>query len=1080
MQVQNHLPSATNFKTFGSAYAPVQLLGGSVEDKIDLGRFHRFGEMTYAVVYVRRRSGKLEPVSFRGYYVFNASFSQLSEKYADIPKGDVILSAKDNCLVTTGMTKYPNESITHPRAYMSPGIMHPDPCTSLREQDAEHDTGDESQAVSVTGGADGTVDSTSTDVRRVNGTSVPQGARPRPSSLADDRAVVNAAPSPAPPPNKPPEPPRTPPTRPPGPSPLDEDPDESADATVAEGRTSSTGDDAAAAAPRALDPTSLPTFRVLRDMDTPIVFKAGHAKNPDKNPKWASYSKASTTKEYHELGGRTGDWNYDLKHGIVMFADAAMQKLADQKNVLSRVTLRRTGTPHSAYHSSEAAYVDMVTKATFMDMLGGRTAYDGNSDDLDLFTMAAQYDIMRAFQPHQWRALDFDVMDDIRDSLELHCVDSGCDEVSVFLNVEDQQGFTVDERMLTCLKGYSRDERLRMVRAISKEIRDLLSAGTFELAELPRGRRAIGGKLVLKVKYKADGSFDKDKARLVAQGFCERIGKDFYSTFSPMASLTAVRTLFAIAVHHRLPIYHADIPNAFVRAETETELFMNVPKGVCIYDKNDPAISTDNGWVLRLLKSLYGLKDAGQLFNKELDKFFADLGYTRGNSETSMYYRHGAAGWIVVLTEVDDLVITGTDFAAIDELRASLVQSFAKKLDDGRADAASIHWELISSFMGIDINYDVSGGVLTMNVKSKVDALFDEFKFIQKIGHSKTPFPPAILNESFVEEGTWSELELQLKKHYASIVGSIIYMSITCRPDITCATSKLARGMHGPSRFLVNLLKYTLRYLNDHRDTSLVYRANNSTGRQHFTDMMGVDPAIFSLSSSADGDVDGDTDICVGFSDANYAASNAEKRRSTSGWAYFVYASLVSWKSKLQPLTAGSTHEAELIALSFASDEGVWLRKFLGEIGFAVGSVGKPVHVQFPTGHRDAQVHLASIGPTPAYHADIPHAFLPQHGPTADDVVGEPESLLNMPPTPVFVDNAGTVKTANNPVSSTQSSKHLEVRYFRVRDWIRHKLLRVIFCRTHQNLADFFTKPLPTPAFQGFLHTLMGCRDSGR
>ena len=110
---------------------------------------------------------------------------------------------------------------------------------------------------------------------------------------------------------------------------------------------------------------------------------------------------------------------------------------------------------------------------------------------------------------------------------------------------------------------------------------------------------------MLKVKYKADGSFDKDKARLVAQGFCERIGKDFYSTFSPMASLTSVRTLFAIAVHHRLPIYHADIPNAFVRAETETELFMNVPKGVCIYDKNDPAVSTDNGWVLRLLKSLY-------------------------------------------------------------------------------------------------------------------------------------------------------------------------------------------------------------------------------------------------------------------------------------------------------------------------------------------------------------------------------------------------------------------------------------------------------------------------------------------
>ena len=60
---------------------------------------------------------------------------------------------------------------------------------------------------------------------------------------------------------------------------------------------------------------------------------------------------------------------------------------------------------------------------------------------------------------------------------------------------------------------------------------------------------------------------------MVAQGFCERIGKDFYSTFSPMASLTSVRALFAIAVYHRLGCYHADIPNAFVRSKTETELY---------------------------------------------------------------------------------------------------------------------------------------------------------------------------------------------------------------------------------------------------------------------------------------------------------------------------------------------------------------------------------------------------------------------------------------------------------------------------------------------------------------------------
>ena len=166
---------------------------------------------------------------------------------------------------------------------------------------------------------------------------------------------------------------------------------------------------------------------------------------------------------------------------------------------------------------------------------------------------------------------------------------------------------------------------------------------------------------------------------------------------------------------------------------------------------------------------------------------------------------------------------------------------------------------------------------------------------------------------------------MKLKEHFASIVGSIIYLSITCRPDIACATSKLARGMHGASRFQVNLLKTTLQYLNDHRDTPLVFKANDSLAKQHFRDMTADDPTVFSVSAS-DGHTDKDgTDICVGFSDANYAYLCSEKKRSTSGYAFFVLENTVSWKSKLQPLTAGSTHEAELIALSYASDEGVWL-----------------------------------------------------------------------------------------------------------------------------------------------------------
>ena len=169
-----------------------------------------------------------------------------------------------------------------------------------------------------------------------------------------------------------------------------------------------------------------------------------------------------------------------------------------------------------------------------------------------------------------------------------------------------------------------------------------------------------------------------------------------------------------------------------------------------------------------------------------------------------------------------------------------------------------------------------------------------------------------------------------------------------------------------------------------------------------------------------------------------------EQRRSTSGYCFFCFGNLICWKSKLQPLTAGSTHEAELIALAFAADEGVWLRKLLKEVKFAVG-ITKP---QYYMTRKEATKTQA-----------------PRDGKTFID---------NLPATPIFVDNKGTTQTVTNPVSTAQKSKHLDVRYFRIRDHIRDSKLRVSWIGTHWNVSDFFTKALPSPAFPNFREYLMG------
>ena len=101
---------------------------------------------------------------------------------------------------------------------------------------------------------------------------------------------------------------------------------------------------------------------------------------------------------------------------------------------------------------------------------------------------------------------------------------------------------------------------------------------------------------MLKVKYFADGTYNKHKARLVAKGFMQRLGVDFFSVFSPMATLTTVRVLLAIAVAQGLDIIHADIPQAFVQSLLDVDVWMEFPDGVTVTDPKG-----ENNKVVKLL-----------------------------------------------------------------------------------------------------------------------------------------------------------------------------------------------------------------------------------------------------------------------------------------------------------------------------------------------------------------------------------------------------------------------------------------------------------------------------------------------
>ena len=213
--------------------------------------------------------------------------------------------------------------------------------------------------------------------------------------------------------------------------------------------------------------------------------------------------------------------------------------------------------------------------------------------------------------------------------------------------------------------------------ALQCEMDSLDENETWTLVPRPNNVNIVGNKWVFKVKCKSDGSVDRHKARLVAQGFSQTQGVDYDEVFSPVVRMAAIRSLLALANAHNLEVHQMDVHTAFLNGKLDFDVYMEQPDG--FVDEEHP------DYVCKLNKSLYGLKQSARCWYRTLDAWLKENGYRQIGADGCIYIKteksaDGQINFVIYPVFVDDFTPVSNNTEMLLREKAALCKRF--KMED--------------------------------------------------------------------------------------------------------------------------------------------------------------------------------------------------------------------------------------------------------------------------------------------------------------------------------------------------------------------------------------------------------------
>jgi hypothetical protein len=425
-------------------------------------------------------------------------------------------------------------------------------------------------------------------------------------------------------------------------------------------------------------------------------------------------------------------------------------------------------------------------------------------------------------------------------------------------------------------------------KAMFDELTNLFKSNAVKLVDLPPGKKPISNVWVHKLKYE-NGIFERARSRVCPRGFEQTAYVDYDpdDIASPTLSLDTGMLSLGIEVERSQYSVLADVDSAYMMyAKPDHEIYMEIPDGM---------IKVPNKALL-IQHSLQGTKQGARDWHEQANGTILQMKFKRSTIDPCFYFRWDGEYFTQIALYVDDFRIASDSKEILDQVIHELGSIYKIKVKPAT-------W-----WLGMNIEHLRESGLLKINMKQAIIDLLNDFGMAD-CKHERTPAAPNTKLVKPNQEATELDYEVTNFK-YRELVGALLWLARTGRPDILYAVGQLTQFNHLWDNSHIIAAKRVLRYLKGTMELNLT------------------------LTKS----INEDNLLLKCFADSDFASEPEENElpmRSISGMVAYLHGIGPIYSSaSLEKTISLSTAEAEYKATSKAAQYCIGIRSLLHEIGF--------------------------------------------------------------------------------------------------------------------------------------------------